>query len=129
VIGSIEAEDPEVRERQRHLVKLLLARDPEMVRALEDRARIAEARAMLRRVLARRGLPLRPEDEARIDACTTLLTLEHWLDEAVVAKSAGEALRSSSRGTRSAPGTRARKSSTSRKSPPAAEPSAPPSRS
>jgi len=43
-------------------------------------------------VLARRKLPLTAEEEARIDACTNLPTLERWLDQAVEAKSAAEAL-------------------------------------
>jgi hypothetical protein len=43
--------------------------------------------------LARRGIELRPEDSARIDACADLPTLERWLEEAAVAGSAEEALR------------------------------------
>src|SRR5262245_34666751 len=99
VVSSIETEDPEVRERQRHLVELLLAKQPDLKRALKDEGRdegrLAEARSAVRRVLARRGLPLSPEDDARIEACTVLATLERWLGEAVVAPSAAEALRSS----------------------------------
>jgi hypothetical protein len=56
------------------------------------KGRLAEARTILRRVLARRGLELGADDEARIDACMTLATLEHWIDEAVVASSAAEAM-------------------------------------
>ena len=56
------------------------------------KARVLEARAALRRVLVRRELVLSAEDEARIDACTNLATLRHWLDEATVASSAAEAL-------------------------------------
>jgi hypothetical protein len=43
-------------------------------------------------VLARRGFELSADEEARIDACTTLAMLEHWIDEAVVASSPAEAL-------------------------------------
>ena len=50
-------------------------------------------RGALRRILARRGLELRPEDSVRIDACSDLPTLERWLEEAAVAGSAEEALR------------------------------------
>jgi hypothetical protein len=50
-------------------------------------------RGALRRILARRGIELRPEDSARIDACADLPTLERWLEEAAVAGSAEEALR------------------------------------
>jgi hypothetical protein len=35
---------------------------------------------------------LQADHEARIDACTSLATLEHWIDEAVVASSAADAL-------------------------------------
>jgi hypothetical protein len=50
-------------------------------------------RGALRRIMARRGIELRPEDSARIDACADLPTLERWLEEAAVAASAEEALR------------------------------------
>jgi predicted nucleotidyltransferase/HEPN domain-containing protein len=50
-------------------------------------------RGALRRILARRGLELRPEDSVRIDACSDLPTLERWLEEAAVVGSAEEALR------------------------------------
>jgi hypothetical protein len=108
VINSVETDDPEVIARQRHLVKLLFAKHPELqqelteeLRAVERKegrkegrrkGRLAEARAILRRLLARRGFELSADDEARIDACTTLATLEHWIDEAVVVSSAAEAL-------------------------------------
>jgi hypothetical protein len=79
-------------------------------RLLEQRARTAEwalecapevrdellaqqARASLRRILARRKLLLTQEDEAQIDACADRATLERWLDQAVDAASAAEALR------------------------------------
>jgi hypothetical protein len=44
-------------------------------------------RAALRRVLRLRGLALGAADDARIDACPDLVTLERWLDEAAVAAS------------------------------------------
>ena len=59
----------------------------------ENRGRLQATRGALRRVLARRDLALRPEDSARIDACTDLAALERWLEEAAVAASAEEALR------------------------------------
>jgi hypothetical protein len=34
-------------------------------------------------VLARRGLPLSPDDEARIESCSDLAALERWHDAAV----------------------------------------------
>ena len=54
---------------------------------------LSAARGALRRILARRGIELRPEDSARIDACADLATLERWLEEAAVAERAEEALR------------------------------------
>jgi Uma2 family endonuclease len=51
-----------------------------------------EARAALGRVLARRGLAVSAELEARIEACSDLPTLRRWLEEAAVATSAAEAL-------------------------------------
>jgi hypothetical protein len=104
VIKSVEADEPEVVARQRHLVQLLIAQHPEFqdelmaeqrkqVRKVERRkGRLAEARTILRRVLARRGLEVGADEEARIDACITLATLEHWIDEAIVASSAAEAM-------------------------------------
>lgn len=55
-------------------------------------ARVEEARAALRRVLARRGLTLTEADQARIDACQDHAQLNAWHDAAVTATSAGEAL-------------------------------------
>lgn len=90
--------------RQRHLVQLLVAQHPEFVSELNasqleaDRkkgrrqGRLTEARIILRRVLARRGFELGEDEETRIDACITIATLEHWIDEAVVASSAAEAM-------------------------------------
>lgn len=55
--------------------------------------RFSALRDGVRRILVRRGIELRPEDSARIDACSDLPTLERWLEEAAVAGSAEEALR------------------------------------
>ena len=57
-----------------------------------ERGRLDAARATLRRVLALRKLGLNADGEARIDACTELATLQRWLDQAVLAASADEAL-------------------------------------
>jgi Uma2 family endonuclease len=57
-----------------------------------EQGRLAEARSALRRVLARRNLPLSAEHEARIDATEELTQLERWHDQAVTAPSADEAL-------------------------------------
>jgi len=108
VAKSVESDDPAVVARQRHLVQLLVRQHPEFQDVLTEevrekarkavreeertKMRLHQARAYLRRVLARRGLLPNADDEARIDACTTLATLEHWLDEAVVASSVADAL-------------------------------------
>jgi hypothetical protein len=57
-----------------------------------ERGRLEEERSTLRRVLALRKLGLKPDGEARIDACTDLATLQRWHDQAVVAASADEVL-------------------------------------
>jgi hypothetical protein len=44
-------------------------------------------------VLQARQVALAAADEARIDACEDLATLERWLDQAATATSIGEALR------------------------------------
>jgi len=54
--------------------------------------RLQTSRSALRRVFARRNLPLSPEMSERIDACTEPALLERWLEEAAVASSVEEAL-------------------------------------
>jgi len=46
----------------------------------------------LRRVLACRQLVLTESDDARIEGCADLTTLERWLDQAVTALSVADAL-------------------------------------
>ena len=115
-----KTDDPEVQARQRLFLRVYAEMNPELMAEVEverearakaamearikaeveaearkeglDMGRVSEARSALRRVLARRKLPLTAEEEARIDACTNLPTLERWLDQAVEAKSAAEAL-------------------------------------
>lgn len=55
--------------------------------------RLVGARSSLRRVLGARKLVPSRADEARIDACTDVATIERWLDQAIVAPSVAEALR------------------------------------
>jgi hypothetical protein len=54
---------------------------------------LTEARKALRCVLAGRQLTLSQNDDARIDACPDLATLERWLDQAITARSGAEAMR------------------------------------
>ncbi|HSN98890.1 MAG TPA: hypothetical protein VLS89_11415 [Candidatus Nanopelagicales bacterium] len=58
-----------------------------------EQGRLAEARAALRRVLVRRGLELGAGDQARIEGCRDVGTLNQWLDQALTAVSIDEALR------------------------------------
>ncbi|WP_437915416.1 hypothetical protein WME73_08890 [Sorangium sp. So ce302] len=64
-----------------------------MKQRLVDEGRLDEARAALRRALAHWQIPLASEDEARIEACADLATLERWLGQPLAASSAQQALR------------------------------------
>ncbi len=85
-------EDPEIEARRQHIFKVLLEQDPKMQQQLMDKGRVTEARAALRRVLARRQLTPSKADDARIEASTDLATLERWHDRAVTAASVSDAL-------------------------------------
>ncbi|WP_437878600.1 hypothetical protein [Sorangium sp. So ce513] len=107
-----KAEDPEVEARRQHILEVLLEASPQVQERLIEKGieqgiekgieqgiekginegRLAEARSAARRVLARRQLELRPEDDARIEACVELATLERWLDQSITAASAVDAL-------------------------------------
>ncbi|WP_437574138.1 hypothetical protein [Sorangium sp. So ce887] len=94
------SDDPEIEARRQEILQTLLADSLEVTERLvekgiergQQQGRVTEARAALRRVLARRGLALSPAQEARIDDCSELVTLERWLDQAVTSASAEEAL-------------------------------------
>ncbi|XXX81828.1 hypothetical protein WMF30_24005 [Sorangium sp. So ce134] len=99
-----KAEDPEVEARRQRILEVLLEASSQVQERLIERGiekgiekgiskgRLAEARGALRRVLARRRLELSPDDDARIEACVDLATLERWHDQAITAASASEAL-------------------------------------
>jgi len=87
------SDDPFVKERKHHMLRVLVDTSPELRQELADEDHLAEARASLRSVLDERRLALSTEEEARIDACTELATLRRWLRQAVVATSSTEALR------------------------------------
>jgi hypothetical protein len=76
-------------QRQRILDGLLEA-SPQTQQQLIVEGRLTEARASLRRVLARRQLTPSKDDDARIEACTDLATLERWHDRAVTAISVAD---------------------------------------
>jgi hypothetical protein len=65
-----------------------------------DEGQLAGVRRSIRRVLATRKLTLDAADEARIDACSDLATLERWLEQALAARNAAEALRGNADGAR-----------------------------
>jgi hypothetical protein len=87
-----KAEDPEVEARRQHILKFMLEASPETQQQLIDKGRLAEARAALRRVLVHRQLTPSMDEEARIEACTDLATLERWNDRAFTAVSVSNAL-------------------------------------
>jgi hypothetical protein len=89
-------EDPEIEARRQHILKVLLDQDPKMRQQLIDKGvetgRLTAKRASLRRVLVRRQLTPNKGDDARIDACTDLATLERWHDRALTAVSVSDVL-------------------------------------
>lgn len=88
-----KTDDPEIRARQQEIAEWALEASPETREKLVAAVELRDARTALREVLGARGLPLTPEDEARIDACSDLGALRRWLRQAVTAASAAEALR------------------------------------
>jgi len=89
-------EDPEIEARRQHILKVLLDQDPKTRQQLIEKGvvegQLTATRASLRRVLARRQLTPNKDDDARIDACTDLATLERWLDCAITAVSFSDVL-------------------------------------
>jgi hypothetical protein len=96
-----QSDDPEIRERQRHIFHVLLKAHPDLQQQLVAKShedgletgRLIATRSALRRVLARRKLPVNAQQDAQIEACTEIAALERWLDAAAVATSSAEALR------------------------------------
>jgi hypothetical protein len=95
-----KVEDPEIEARRQRILDFLLEASPKTQQQLIDKGieegietgRLSEARAALRRVLVRRQLTPSKDDDARIEACTDLTTLERWLDRAITAASASDVL-------------------------------------
>ncbi|MGK3992043.1 hypothetical protein [Sorangium sp. So ce1024] len=89
-------DDPEIEARRQWILQTLLAYSPEVKEQLIEegieKGQLTEARALLRKLLARRGLAPTAAMEAQIDACSELDTLHRWLDQAMTADSAEEAL-------------------------------------
>lgn len=88
-----EPEDEEMAARQKLIAKLWVENTPEVMNEVHAKADVARLRRDVRRVLARRKLALTPDEEARIDACTDVTTLERWHEQAVDAATVAEALK------------------------------------
>jgi hypothetical protein len=66
---------------------------PEAAWKIRDKGQLATARTLLRRVLAARKLAVSAAEDARIEACSDLATLERWVERAATTASTDEALR------------------------------------
>jgi hypothetical protein len=103
-----KVDDPEIEARRQHILHVLLEMSPETKQELIEQGleqglekgreegqregQMIHARSMLRRALIRRQLAPSKADDARIEACTDLATLERWLDRVATAVSASDAL-------------------------------------
>jgi hypothetical protein len=85
-------DDPEIEARRQHILDTMLEMDPKTRQRLEDKGQLVKARDALRRVLLRRQLSPSKDDDARIEACVVVATLDRWLDQAVTATSVSDAL-------------------------------------
>ena len=86
-------EDPVIEARRQRILDFLLETSPQKKQQLRQEGQLTATRAFLRRVLAGRQLTPSKDDDARIDACTDLATLERWLDRASDATSVSDVLR------------------------------------
>ena len=87
-----KVDDPEIEARRQHILKVLLEMSPQTKQQIKEEGLLEGQRAALRRVLARRQLTPSKDDDARIEACTDLATMERWHDQAVTAVSVSDAL-------------------------------------
>jgi hypothetical protein len=86
-------DDPEIVERQRHMVRWVFGAHPELEAEVTAKGQLSEARKMVCRTLSRRKLTPTAEEQARIDACADLAALERWHDQAIDALTVADALR------------------------------------
>ncbi len=90
-------DDPEVLENREQIARGLVKVFPKLREEMLDEGvkagQLGEARRSVLRVLVRRGLAVSAEQQARVEACSDLDLLERWLDLAITAASADEALR------------------------------------
>jgi hypothetical protein len=91
-----KVDDPEIESRRQHILRVLLEASPETQQQLIDKGsaegRLTATRASLRRVFVHRQLTPSKDEEARIEACTDLATMERWQDRAFTAVSVSDAL-------------------------------------
>ena len=85
--------DPEVAERQRENLEIMLNLLPDVKQRILDEGAQRNARNALRSVLSTRGLTLSAVEEERVDRCEDLATLERWLRQAITAPTVEDALR------------------------------------
>ena len=89
-----ETEDPEVEAREQQILETLLeAKTQKLIEKGQLKGQLTGMRTALRHVLGCRQLVLSQDDEARIEACSGLATVERWLDQAVTAPTIADALR------------------------------------
>jgi hypothetical protein len=97
-------DDPEIEARRQYILDFLLKQDPKTRQRLIDtgieqgRAEgrlegLNAMRAFLHRQLSRRKLAPAKDEEARIDACADLATLQRWIERADEAVSVQDGLR------------------------------------
>jgi hypothetical protein len=83
-LGKLDRPRPEEQE--------FIVSTQDIVEKVMNEGRVAQARVAVRRALAVRKLAPSPADDARIETCKNLATLERWHDQAMVAESVAEAL-------------------------------------
>jgi hypothetical protein len=87
-----KVEDPEIEARRQHILEVLLEASPKTQQQFIEKGRLTATRASLRRVLERRQLTPSEDEDARIEACTDIATLERWHDRAVTSASVSDVL-------------------------------------
>lgn len=87
-----KVDDPEIEARRKRIIEVLLEASPQTKQRLFAEGQLIESRVALRRMLELRQLARSEHDDARIEACTDLATLERWHARAVTAASVSDAL-------------------------------------
>jgi hypothetical protein len=87
-----QVDDPVIEARRQHLIDVLVDESPQTKQKFIDEGRLTGMRVALRKVFARRQLTPSKDEDARIEACADLATLERWLDQAVTAVTVADAL-------------------------------------